>query len=259
MNPAFRFNCLFLVSLVAASPLWSVEQPVPADEVIEIARNYIGLDEEMRAVETLYYRGTLSLGDVEIGLEMFLRKPAYQVLRLQYPNFVEVLVLDGVEAFILREEFGTRRRVVELVPFDRVQIVVANTVENLYFFDLEDHRNASVVESVLTDLNGTPAYRLVTQHSGGVRITRFFDRFSGRLLQTLGADGSTSMESGLLWSNNMRFPARVDTVLVDGGSTYFIDFEEILVNSGFPVEFLGLNPQQWARHGGLPNLTETVE
>lgn len=233
---------------VAETPVNSEEEeeipavPVPAEEVMAIARLHIGSDELLDNVRSLVYRGIIINEEADpVRLEMLVRHPYMQRLTLEYPDYTEVLVLNGFDAQLFRvSEEGEAASM--FLPYQIVNILIANTAENLSFFDVTDRARGTAVESVLTELDGQTVYRLVTRHPGNVKITRYFDAVSGRLLSTIGADGTVSKERGEFWVDGIRFPRETVNLISDGQTKQVIQFTEILVNHIIPESAFELRP-----------------
>ncbi|MCC5790257.1 MAG: hypothetical protein JJT75_11525 [Opitutales bacterium] len=224
-----------LLSLPLLSALSLHGNPPEADEVIAKAREFLGGDDRLAAIETLRYEGTFETREGATGeVTIELAKPLLQRLTVARDDRVQETVLGAYEGWV--SEFlaeNPRRRNVAVMDAGRIRELRANTWENLYFYKNIERRRGSVDNLGFHEIDGRETVGLAFNHRGGYTFTRYFDPETGELVHTKTGEGTTLREEGEKVVDGIRFPERVVT-LSDGEVVHTVTFTNIEVNPEFP-------------------------
>lgn len=220
--------------------------PIKADteDVITLARSYLGSESALDAVKSVIYQGTLvSSGPNAEGeavsttakIEIIFSKPFYQRIRITSPDRTETTGLDDYEAWqrISNPENADQWRMTLL---DTVQIrrLRANTWENLNFFKDISRIGGDTADEGIVTVDGKRLHKIAFNHGYGIIFYRFFDPVTGRLVKSETDTGATIVESGENRIAGVRFPRQVKTssARADGSiQTVEVNFDSIEVNS----------------------------
>ena len=192
--------------------------PIKADteDVIQLARSYLGSEAALEAVNSVTYKGTLTSGGVDAAgeeqtttakIEIIFSKPFYQRIRISSPERTETTGLDDYEAWqrIENPENADQWRMTLL---DTVQIrrLRANTWENLNFFKGISKIGGKVEDEGLVTMDGKQLRKLGFTHGYGIIFYRFYDPTTGRLVLSETDTGAKIIESGENRIAGVRFP-----------------------------------------------------
>ena len=252
---------LFCMTLLAAAFFLSghglLAQP-STEEIIAQAREYLGGDEALNAVESLYYRGTFETAEGAEGeVEIKFKKPLYQRVKTVRDEVTEVTALshyDGWRKITQRDDEANWTIV--FLDVDQIREMQANTWENLNFFRDIERRRGRIVNEGLVDLDGHPCVKLTFNHRGGVFFVRYFDAETGQLRMSETSGGGQILEEGSQRVSGIRFPERL-IMVQDGEVMNRIEFTEIEVNREFDDELFDV--PSMAPHesgGGLPRVED---
>ena len=220
--------------------------PIKADteDVINLARSYLGSETALEAVKSVVYKGTLTSGGVNAAgeevkttakIEIIFAKPFYQRIRITSPERTETTGLDDYEAWqrIENPENADQWRMTLL---DTVQIrrLRANTWENLNFFEGISKIGGDVKDEGIVTVDGKRLHKLAFTHGYGIIFFRFYDPATGKLVLSETDTGAKITESGESRIAGVRFPDQVVTTSerADGSTQRVeVNFESVEVNS----------------------------
>lgn len=222
---------LCLLSFPFFSVLALQGQTPSNDEIIAQAREFLGGEERLSAIETLRYEGTFETSEGLTGeVTIELAKPLLQRLTVSRDGRVQETVLGSYEGWV--SEFlaeNPRRRNVAIMDSRRIRELRANTWENLYFYKNIESRRGSVESLGFKEIDGVQAVGLAFHHRGGYSFIRYFHPETGKLLHTETGEGTTIREEGEKIVDGIRFPEKVIT-MSNGEIVHTVVFTKIEVN-----------------------------
>lgn len=231
------FSRSLLILSLSAFFLSSVQAAPSADEMIAKAREFLGGDERLAAVQTLQYTGDFVGADgTTATIEILLQKPLLQRITLVREDRGQRTVLGEFESWIeIFDPANPERKNIILQDDPRaVRELRATTWENLYFFSGLSQRGGRVESLGMSDMEGRSLMGLNFRHRGGVNFTRYFDPASGELVFTK-SDQTRIREEGHQTVNGIRFPVKVITER-NGELLHTVTFTSIKVNEPIPEE-----------------------
>lgn len=207
------------------------------EDVLARARRRVGLDRDLDAVQSLYYRCRIEVGgkaEAKGTLEILLQKPCRQKTIRVLGDQREIVGLDDTEAW-MRVESLSRPKLsrIDILPLSQMRLLKANALENLWFYSGSERFGGRVELRGTTTFENRPAVRVAFIHSDEIVFVRTFDQADGRLLTTEGPGGEQIREQGEQSVAGLRFPERlVSTGKMPDGSPVEITilFDEIVVN-----------------------------
>jgi hypothetical protein len=234
-----KFPLRFLLPLI----LLVVSARADSDEVISLARSFLGSEAALDAVESVSYRGTLvsstttpagEVSSTTATIEILFAEPYYQRIRITSPERVETTALDDYEAWqrISNPADASQWRMT-LLDTTQIRRLRANTWENLSFFEGLERNGGEVTDLGMEEIDGQQLRKLSFDHGYGIVFYRFYDPRTGRLVRSETDTGAVIVESGENIVAGVRFPDRVVTVSTREDGTeqrVQVDFERVEVN-----------------------------
>lgn len=225
-----------LLSFCASLTFAAVSAAVVPDteEVIAKAREYLGGDEAIDRIESIYYIGTFESSDGATGeMSIIFKKPMQQRIEVNRGDLSEVSVLNELDGW--RKVFDPDDKKRWSITFHepaRVRELQANTWENLNFFRNIERRRGRIENEGLVEIDGSQAAKLVFRHPHNITFTRYFDMDTGRLVMTETHDGSEIREYGRMVVDGVVFPERI-VMRRDDELVNEIRFSEVRINEDF--------------------------
>ncbi len=235
MKKSLRFllPLLFLIGSMRAD----------SDQVISLARSYLGTDSALDAVKAVRYAGTLISSTTPVEgegsqtvarIEIIFAEPYFQRIQITSTERVETTALDDYEAW-QRVENPDNIEQWRLTLLDTVQIrrLRANTWENLAFFKGLDEGGGEINDMGRVEADGQSLHKLAYDHGYGIVFYRYFDPVTGRLVFSETDTGARIEESGENIIKGVRFPNQVVTTSTRGDGAeqrVQVDFDLIEVN-----------------------------
>lgn len=210
----------------------ALAQEATVDEIVTMARDYLGGDEKLASIQTITYRGefenTTNLNTGEINI--FLEKPLRQRMEVIDGEFSEITAIDDYDGWKQRKNRGNAADWAFVVlPVGELKRMRANTWENLNFFRGIEKLRGEVIHKGKTRKDGRDAYLLLFRYDDEVFYERYFDVATGELIATVNDQGIEIREMGEMRINGIRFPEKVVT-LYEGEVINTVTFTEILIN-----------------------------
>lgn len=219
--------------------------PIKADteDVINLARSYLGSESALKSVKNVVYKGILVSSGVDATgteqsttaqIEIMFSAPFFQRIRITSPDRTETTGLDDYEAWqrIENPENLDQWRMT-LLDTEQIRRLRANTWENLNFFKNIEGIGGSMVDEGLVSVEGKQLHKIAFRHGYGIIFYRFFDPVTGRLVRSETDTGAVIMEAGENRVAGVRFPDQVITTSTrpDGSiQKVEVNFESIEVN-----------------------------
>ncbi|AHF93500.1 hypothetical protein OpiT1DRAFT_00881 [Opitutaceae bacterium TAV1] len=235
------FACVFLFAAASGS------QPLLANEdVIAKARSFVGPENELAALRSVHFKGTLTVMDkdaegkdvpVNVGLEIIFQKPYQQRIVATSPEKVEVTALNGYDAWQrIVDPKDTTAWQLTILGADQIKRLRANTWENLSFYRGIGDVGGAIEDLGAAQVDGKNCRKLAFRHADNIVFNRYFDEATGRLVLTETESGSTIREEGDLRAGKLRFPKKIVTAnkLADGTMRELtVVFDSVKVNETF--------------------------
>jgi len=238
----FCFGLFVLGSATTALRAASGAEDPP---IIALARAYIGSEAALDGVRSVHYMGTLETTNtqgpkpvpVRGTIDILFAKPVRQRILVRTDQNVTIKVLDDYSGWTrLENPKDPSKFRLSLLNVDDVKSLRASTWENLHFYRGLPGDGGMVIDRGPAVEGGVSCERVDFVHGRGITFIRYFERGSGRLVQT--DTGSESIrEGGETVVGGIRFPETVfsTTHLPNGKEQQLtIHFERIRVND--PVD-----------------------
>lgn len=231
------FVCLFGASFLSATS---------AEQTLQRARDYVGEDSRLRAVNALQFEGTVMDPEgKQIGkMRLQFKKPYQQRATVWLPMGKEIKATNGYEGFaVLHFEDKSKAPRMQVYDFGKVQEMIINAAENLYFFEGYKQRRGTLVDGGIVEFDGKKAHKLRFEYPHDMWFERYFDPETGQLYGTLIHNGRMSKEKEPTVVDGIRLPQRL-MGFKDGELEYEIYFDTILINPELPqslFEYPSLN------------------
>lgn len=220
------------------------------EALIVKARAYIGSEADLAAVQSLRFRGDLTVVDssgsppVTAKLEIAFAKPDRQIITASGSENVETTALDGYEAWQRVENPTDKSQFrVSLLGRDQLKRLRANTFENLSFYRGIERVGGHIEDRGVAKVDGVECHKIAFVHGPDIVFVRSFDRSTGRLILTETDAGTAIREEGEIKSGNLRFPAKIITTntFADGSTrTITVTFTDVSVNPELPAALFAL-------------------
>ncbi len=227
------------------------------DEIVAKARDYLGGDEVLDTVKSIYYRGTFETSEGISGeVEIMFQKPLYQRVKTIRDDVEEITALSYYDGWRkITERDNDSNWTLVFLETDQIRELQANTWENLHFFKNIERRRGRIENHGLVEFDGRECVKLTFHHPGNVYFDRYFDSGTGQLLMTEASTGGQITEYGETRVEGVRFPESI-TMTREGEIMNRISFEEIAVNREFDVEKFDVPSMAPGSGTTLPELDE---
>lgn len=239
--------------LLFAFPAAPLRAQPATEEIVDRAREYLGGDEALDAVRSIFYRGTFETGEgIEGEVEIIFKKPLFQRVKTVREEVEEVTALshyDGWRKITDRDDESNWTVVFLDAP--QIRELQANTWENLNFYKNIERRRGRIENHGVVELDGEDCVHLTFHHPGGIHFDRYFDVETGRLRMTESSTGGQIREEGDQVVSGIRFPESI-TMMQDGEVTNRIHFEEIEVNREVEEDLFDVPSMAPGRFGRPP-------
>ena len=231
-----RFRLLFS-ALVLMAPSAARSEPA----VLGLARAYLGPESTLEGLKTVRFIGTLDRVDQAPGspvihneLDMVFEKPLRQHMVLKGPKVTITTGLDGYNGWdLLQDSTNPARQRLKWLDVQDLRTLRANTWENLYYYKTPE--GGSVEDKGPETVDGVDCERVDFDHGAGVVYQRYFDRDTGRLVQTILGE-ETFKESGEQHFYGIRFPKTIVSTVKGpkGVFTATATFTQVILNENLP-------------------------
>lgn len=237
-----RFPLIVSVAFALAAAVHAAE---PA--IIAKARAYLGTEAALEAVRSVHYVGTVLTSDpvdpakqTKALIEIIAQKPDQQRVVATTDKAIETTVVAGYEGWQRNQDTldPKRQRVVVFKP-DAVKRLRAQAWENLSFFRGIEKMGGHIEDQGAVTVDGLNCQKLAFIYTPNVIFYRFFDVATGRLVQTLTEDGSSTREEGETVINGVRFPKRMQMTMKGPkgvSQNVVVTLDTITVNETFSPE-----------------------
>jgi len=213
------------------------------DQVISLARSFLGTESSLNAIKAVRYAGTLVSStttpegepiESTARIEIIFAGPYYQRITITSGDRIETTALDDFEAWqrVQNPENADQWRLT-LLDTAQIRRLRANTWENLSFFKGLDSRGGDVEDLGRITVDGSRLHKLSFDHGYGIVFYRYFDPVTGRLVYSETDTGARIEEAGENYIKGVRFPDQVVTTTTRPDGTVQrvqVNFDEVEVN-----------------------------
>ncbi|MCC5806730.1 MAG: hypothetical protein JJU00_10425 [Opitutales bacterium] len=224
---------LFFAAVSFAATGAAAQAGVEAEDVIAMARAYIGPEDKLDAVHSLVVVGTeVPAGDgPDVRYTAHLMRPLYQRVEQDDGQTLTVMTVDPFEGWVMRQRHGQPLSSAMIAPMEPATYAEmrVNTIMNLYFFRGHEKFRGSVEYLGKRDVEGEPAHVLEYRFGRRGRIVRAVHAETGRLLTTEMDGGVMLRERGEQRVDGLRFPTEIESY-INGELAGRITLEQIRVN-----------------------------
>lgn len=226
-----RCHTLLLLSVLLTSGLQAME----VGEILAKARAILGTEQKLNAVKTLQYEGRVygADGEQQDSLDLTFKKPNKQMLIVESDKMKRSTGVNGFEGFVeVIDKTDTRRSGIVVLDYNRVRHLMANSAENLYFFEGPYHRpGGSITYEGTQTVRGKECYKLRFAYACGLYYIRYFDMQTFALVSTINGENNQELiESETQTVGGIVFPSKVETYDEEGDLIRTVVFEKILIN-----------------------------
>lgn len=225
--------------MLGALPMVAVAQPAEksTEEVIALARSYLGQETTLQGVQTLRIRGKYFnfIERREGAFIIYLKKPNMQRTEFDDGRVIRTTATDGLEAWqriAQREENGGIVILgTEPLDGDALRRIKQNAWDSLYFYAKDPA--LTITNKGLTLKDGFQCYWLEYKFDEKNVVNRYFDVENGAIVASTSVGGITIRELGNHRFDGIRFPKQVDAYK-DGRLVHRLAYQEVFVNEEFP-------------------------
>jgi hypothetical protein len=217
--------------------------------VLGLARAYLGPESTLNGIKSIHFVGTVqrvdpdqpALSPIVDSLDMVFAKPLRQRLVVVGPKASRTTVLDGYDAWdwLQERDDPTKFRLIWLTAPD-IKTLRANTWENLYYY--RGPEGGAIEDKGPATVDGVACERVDFTHAPGIVYERYFDRDTGRLVQTVkGAE--QIRESGEIRADGIRFAKKIvsTTKNPDGKEVVTtVTFDSVVLNEPLRADFFAV-------------------
>ena len=233
-----------LLSLVSTLlPLVRAGEPA----IIAKARAYLGSEAALDGIKSVRFAGTVNSTDptdpaksTRATIEIIAQKPDQQRVVATSDKGIETTVVDGYEGWQRFQDPKNPKlqRLVVLKP-DGLKRLRAQAWENLNYFRGIERAGGKMEDLGSATLDGIDCQKISFIHPPGITFIRYFDKATGRLVQTDTDDGGSTREEGERIVQGVKFPTTMKmTIKAANGQRQLvtITFDQVLVNEKYPQD-----------------------
>ena len=205
------------------------------EAIVKKAREHLGSEEALTAIDAVQYRGTVKLFQEEVmegKVVLTFKKPHLQKIEFIFPDSVMESGFNGYEGYeslTSQDESGKPVKSTRSIDSEESRRNKAAAIENLSFFRPFDFNDENVSDKGLVDYEGGKAHQVDFIHRGKYVFSRFFDPETGDLYQSVLDTGVRTVESGELIVHGVRFSKQIVGYLIEQ-KTFEMIFDEVIVN-----------------------------
>ncbi len=231
-NKIIIATVLIVVSSTTGFPL---RGELTTDQIIAKARDYLGGDTQLRAVETIQFQGTFTTheGDGKGEILIYLKKPFKQRLDVirAHDGIVETTAINDIDGWGRRaNEKDAEDWTIRILSMGELKRMRANTFDNLNFYSGIEQLGGSIINKGIVNKEGKEAYLLHFKYDKTIHYKRYFDVNTGKLLGTINDKGIEIKDIDEIIVDGIRFP-REQIRIEDGKKKDTLTFTKIVINA----------------------------
>lgn len=204
------------------------------EEVVALARSYLGDADDLAAIKTIQYRGVLIYGNGDSGtFSSIYKKPNFQQFTSIMKGYKEVSTLNRTEAWRKAEDVSQPGSWdLDFYEVDDIHHMQATVNEAFSFMATPVARKGRIQYIGKEDVNGRDSHILVYFHADHIWFRRNIDAETGKLLSTMNDRGIRFEEHGENVINGVRFPETLITrfMSAQGEQTMELKYTSVIVN-----------------------------
>jgi hypothetical protein len=228
VRPVLAALLLVLAALPAAAQT--------AEQWIARARARLGTEAALQGVTSVRFIGTLEVdGANPRALDIVFQKPMQQRITLSGGELTEVIALDEYVGWQKRSNpKNPAQWQLTLLDANQVKRLRAQVWDNLNFLRGIEKLRGSVRLDGDTTVDGLDCVKLVFSYYDSIRLTRYYDKATARLVKTETEQGVEIREEGEMFAEGIRFPRKVSN-REKSGRTITMTFDRIVLNENYPA------------------------
>lgn len=228
-----------IVAFMGVLPVFAVARPAEksTEEVVALARSYLGQEAALQGVQTLRIKGKYYnfLERREGSFIIYLKKPNMQRTEFDDGKVIRTTATDGLEAWQRVAQRDTDGGILimgtEPLDSDALRRIKQNAWDALHFYALDPM--VTVTNKGVAVKDGFQCYWLEYKFDEKNVVDRYFDVDDGSPVASVNPGGITLRELGSHRFDGIRFPKQVDAYQ-DGRLLHRLAYEEVYVNEEFP-------------------------
>ncbi len=230
-----KIACAVILLTGSITPMSSLGAEPTTDQILAMAREYLGGDVNLRAVQTIQFHGTFTTQDSEGEkgeIIIYLKKPFKQrldVMRLK-EGVTETTAINNIDGWVRRSnnknDSDWTIRILSMLEFKRMR---ANTFDNLNFYHGIEKIGGYITNKGKVQKDGKTACLLHFQYDNEMFYDRYFDINTGELLATINDKGIEIKDKGEFIVDGIRFPCE-QVSYENGKKKNTLIFAEIIIN-----------------------------
>ena len=203
---------------------------ISVDEVLGLARSYRGTEAALEAVNSIQYFSTAEKdGQATTKVNLIVKKPFRQRMETVNAGLITVTITNGYEGYGMKKDLEADQQERFILNPKRVDQMIINALENLYFYKGFKHRNGSLQAEGPLLYKEQTVYKMTTTYPSGAYYDRYIDVETGRLLSTVSYDGIHLIEEGTQHINGIAFPEKIQ-IYTEDQLMYTVVLDHILIN-----------------------------
>ena len=231
-NKIIIATVLIVVSSTIGFPL---RGELSTDQIIAKARDYLGGDTQLRAVETIQFQGTFTTheGEGKGEILIYLKKPFKQRLDVirAHDGIVETTAINDIDGWGRRaNEKDADDWTIRILGMGELKRMRANTFDNLNFYSGIEQLGGSIINRGIVKKDGKNAYLLHFKYDKTIHYKRYFEVTTGKLLATVNDKGIEIKDIDEFIVDGIRFP-REQIRIENGKMKDTLTFTKIVINA----------------------------
>lgn len=231
-NNNIFYTVLIILSSIISSPL---KGELTTEQILAKARDYLGGDAPLRAVDTIQFQGTFmthaSGGTGEILI--YLKKPFKQRLDVirAHDGIIETTAINDIDGWSRRaNEKDADDWTIRILSMAELKRMRANTFDNLNFYSGIEKLGGNIINKGIVKKDGKDAYLLHFKYDKVIHYERYFDINTGKLHATINDKGIEIIDVDEFIVEGIRFP-REQIRIEDGKNKDTLTFTKIIINA----------------------------
>ncbi len=208
------------------------------EDIVSKAREYLGGDEVLLNIKTIYYEGEFEnvLSGDGGTMKIWLEKPLKYRMVSETQNIKQIIVVNDYDGWSQTFDKKTKTKSLAFVFSGKdLKRTRATVWENLNFFTNLDMLRGTVIYQGEVKIENQDAVLIKFDYGDDIYFKRYFNKQTGRLMQTASDLGIMLKEIGEQKINGILFPTSIFTYK-DDKVINSMTFKDIRINEQFDEE-----------------------